>query len=231
MAAWQAGGSLHSANARPGAFQRGAAGNMGRPAFAACVALFLFTAGCSETESGPRKSAEKPAAPVTGQSALWRMYQVARAWAPDAQVLRVSSIAVPEVAPVRGKSGAWEATFTSEGKGRRRAYTYSVVESQDGPHQGVFAGQEEDWSGPGGQDAPFPIGAVAIDTDAAYKTAAGQAREYEKKHPGKPITLLLENVGRYPNPAWRVIWGASAGTSDYSVYVDATTGKWLETVH
>jgi len=197
---------------------------------AAC-ALFLLLAGCSETDSGqPGASAKKPAAPVTGQSALWRMYQVARAWAPDAQVLGMNSIRISKVAPVRGKSGAWEATFTSEAKGRRRAYTFSVVESQDGPHQGVFAGLEESWSGPDGLSAPFPIAAVEIDTDAAYKTAEGKAGEYEKKRPGKPITWLLEKVRKYSNPAWRVIWGASVGTSEFSVYVDASTGQWLETV-
>jgi hypothetical protein len=159
------------------------------------------------------------------------MYQVARSWAPDAQVLRLNSMAVSEVAPVRGKAGAWEATFTSAAKGRRRAYTYSVVESQDGLHQGVFGGLEEEWSGDSGQATPFLVAAVEIDSDAAYKAAEGKAGEYEKKQPGKPITFLLEKVAKYPGPAWRVIWGASAGTSAFSVYVDASTGLWLETVH
>jgi len=159
------------------------------------------------------------------------MYQVARSWAPDAQVLRMRSVSIADVAPVRGKSGAWEATFTSETKGRKRSYTYSVLETVDGPHKGVFAGQEESWSGPEGLSAPFVIAAVEIDTDAVYKTAEGKAAEYEKKEPGKPITWLLEKVRKYPNPAWRVVWGASVETSEFSVYVDASTGQWLETMH
>jgi hypothetical protein len=52
-----------------------------------------------------------------------------------------------------------------------------------------------------------------------------------KKYPDKPISYQLEWTGRYPDPAWRVIWGESVGTSDYSVYVDALTGKYLATVH
>jgi hypothetical protein len=158
------------------------------------------------------------------------MYQVARAWAPDAQVLSMNSIQLSEAAPVRGKSGAWGATFTSEAKGRKRSYTYSVVESQDGVHQGVFGGLEESWAGPEGLSVPFLIAAVEIDTDAAYKTAEGKAAAYEKKQPGKPVTWLLEKVRKYPNPAWRVIWGASVETSEFSVYVDASTGQWLETM-
>ena len=30
---------------------------------------------------------------------------------------------------------------------------------------------------------------------------------------------------------WRVIWGDSVSSSDYSVYVDATTGTYLEKAH
>ena len=45
-----------------------------------------------------------------------------------------------------------------------------------------------------------------------------------------PVTFLLEFTKRFPNPAWRVIWGESVGTSDFSIFVDATTGEYLETM-
>jgi hypothetical protein len=38
-------------------------------------------------------------------------------------------------------------------------------------------------------------------------------------------------VKKYQDPVWRIIWGESAGTSDFSVYVDASTGDYLETLH
>ena len=71
--------------------------------------------------------------------------------------------------------------------------------------------------------------AVKIDTDAAYKTAlANGGAEYEKKNPGKPITFLLEKVAKHPDPVWRVIWGESVSQSNFSVYVDASTGEFRE---
>jgi len=45
------------------------------------------------------------------------------------------------------------------------------------------------------------------------------------------ISMLLEKNKQYPNPAWRIIWGESAGTSGLSVFIDASTGEFLETFH
>jgi hypothetical protein len=193
-------------------------------------ALFLILTACSEPPKTAEKKEPEKLEPATGQAALWKMYQVARSWAPDAEVLRMDSVHLTEVPEVRGKAGAWQATFTSAAKGRARSYTYSVVEAQGNLHKGVFAGLEEGWTGPQGATQPFLILAVKIDTDAAYRTALGKAADYEKKSPGKPITLLLEKDKKFPNPVWRVIWGESVGTSDFSVYVDASLGAYLETM-
>lgn len=193
-------------------------------------ALFLILAACSEPPKAAEKKEPEKLEPVTGQTALWKMYQVARSWAPDAEVLKMDNLHLTEVPEVRGKAAAWQAMFTSVTKGRSRSYTYSIVESQGNLHKGVFADLEEGWTGPHGVTAPFLIAAVKIDTDAAYQTALGKAAEYEKKSPGKPITWLLEKDKKFPNPAWRVIWGESVGTSDFSVYVDASIGTYLETM-
>src|SRR5690242_7905677 len=106
----------------------------------------MMLAGCSAEPVG--KKAAKPIEPVTGQTALFRMYQVARTWAPDARVLKMNSILLTDVPQVRGKAGAWQATFTSADKGMAKSYTYSVAEEQGNLHQGVYAGQTESWSGP-----------------------------------------------------------------------------------
>jgi len=195
-------------------------------------ALLLILAGCSEPAPKAEVKAEKPE-PITGQSALYKMFQVARtAWATDAQVLRVNSIILPEVPTAPGKAGAWEATFVSPSLSRARSYTFCIVEGPGNLHKGPFAGLEESWSGPHGINAPFPAIAVKIDTDAAYQTALSNGgADYDKKDPGKPITLLLEKVSKFPDPAWRVIWGESVGTAGFSVYVDASTGAFLEKMH
>ena len=191
-------------------------------------ALALFLAGCSEPVPTSTKEAEKPPEPVTGQSAFWKMYSVARVWDPQCAVLKMGSIALSQVPAVRGKSGAWGATFVSASKGKSLSYTFSVVEAEGNLHKDVFAGSEEPW---GGQDLTFPALAVKIDTDAALETALKKAGDYERKNPGKPITMQLERVKKYQDPVWRIIWGESAGTSDFSVYVGASTGDYLETLH
>ena len=203
--------------------------------FVLAGASILFLAGCSDTatDTVAKKEAEKPPEPVTGQSAVFKMYQVARSWASDAQVLKVNSILLSEVPDVpRGKAAAWQANFVDPSGSRARSYTYSIVEAQANLHKGVFAGLEESWSGPHGNTAPFVMAAIKVDTDAALETAMKEGgADYDKKNPGKPITFLLEKVAKYPDPVWRVIWGESVGTSNFSVYVDASTGEFKEKLH
>jgi hypothetical protein len=198
-------------------------------------ALALMLAGCSSetpTRTQAKKAEEKPPEPVTGRDALYSMYRSARSWGADAQILKLGSIPVPGVKPEPGKAGAWQVTFVSPSKARARSWTFSVVEGEGNLHKGPFAGLEEGWSGPRGVTKPFIIAAVKIDTDAAYQTAMKQkqAIEYDKKNPGKPIVYLLESTSKHPDPAWRVLWGESVGTSNFSVLVDASTGDFLEIV-
>ena len=86
------------------------------------------------------------------------------------------------------------------------------------------------WSGPHGTQKPFLIAAVKTDSDEVYKTALKKGADYDKKHPDMPIVFLLEKTDRFPNPAWRVIWGGSAGTSNFSIFVDASTALYLQTM-
>lgn len=195
-------------------------------------ALFLLVQACSEAPKQAEKTQPpaKPPEPVTGRYAFHQMYIAARSWAPDVMVLNLASIPLPEVQSVPGKAGAWQATFVSESRGRARMYTYSVVESAGNLHKGVFSGSEEQFSGQRGQQRPFLAEALKTDSDEVYKEALKHAAEYDKKHPGMIITFVLESTPRFPDPAWRVIWGESVSTSNFSVYIDATTGKYLQTM-
>jgi hypothetical protein len=200
------------------------------------IALLAILTACSDTPAptAAKKEAEK-VEPVTGQSAVFKMYQMARSWAPDSQVLKMQSMRLSEVKDgPPGTAPAWEATFVSAAKSKSRSYTFSIVEGEANLHKGAFAGPEESWSGPSGTTTPFLMAAIKIDTDAAYKTAMesphSKAADYDKKNPGKPITILLERTSKHPNPAWRIVWGESVGTSDFSVLIDASTGEWLETL-
>ena len=192
----------------------------------------------SSCADAPQKAVQKapapPPEPVTGSSAFFQMYTAARGWASDLQSIRMTSINLPEVKKVLGKAAAWQATFVSPERHSARTYTYSVIESAGNLHKGVFAGLEEGWSGPRGPAKPFVIQALKKDSDAAYETAmkkGKKAAEYSKANPDKNISFLLEQNIKFPNHlTWRVIWGDSVGTSNYSVYVDASTGEYLETM-
>ncbi|MEO7652400.1 MAG: hypothetical protein ABIZ80_18195 [Bryobacteraceae bacterium] len=199
------------------------------------AASLVFVSACSEAPkvSEKKKEPEPPAEPVSGSSAFFKMYTAARGWAGDVQGLQMISIHLPEVKSVPGKSGAWRVMFVSQSMKRARTYTYSVMEADGNLHKGVFAGNDESWSGPKGMAKPFLIQALKIDSDAAYQTAVKKgksAAEYIKKNPDMNVAFLLEQTNRFPSLTWRVIWGESVGTSNYSVYVDASTGEYLETM-
>src|SRR5580704_8727786 len=130
-----------------------------------CLGSLLWV-GCSDSAPvATKKEPEKPAEAISGESALFRMYQTARSgFSADAQVLKLNSIHLPEVPETPGRCGAWQATFTSANLGKMRTYTYYVVEQEGNSHKGVFAIGDEAWSGHSGQNTAFDIRAASIDS-------------------------------------------------------------------
>ncbi len=194
------------------------------------LGTILFLAACSEPPKPPvSQEAEKPPEPIEGQKAFFQMYVAARAWASDVQALTLESLRIPEVKPEGAKFGAWRATFVSPSRQRAISFTYSVVESYGNLHKGVFRGHEEGYS-PGELTQPWPVSAFKISSEKALAAALKQrqTQAYVKKHPNVPITFILEKTRRHPNVVWRVVWGESVSTSDYSVFIDASTGDFLE---
>ena len=197
-----------------------------------CLTM-LIPLACSEApKTGPEKSAKPvvPPSPVTGRFAFQRMFMQGRAWAADAQPLSLSAIYLKQVPAEAGKCGAWQATFVSAQIAKARTYTYSVVDT-GGIREGVLAGREEPWNGPRGQQQPFNPQALHVDSDEAFRSAAKESTDFIKKNPDLPVLFLLEQTPRFPNLAWRVIWGETLGSSRYSVFVDASTGRYLQTLH
>ncbi len=192
---------------------------------------FIFLAACSDApKTVEQKAPPKAPEPLTGREAFQRAYPQARGWAVDAQPLQIQSVNLGQLKAEKGKAGAWQITFVSPSLARVKTYSYLAVEGEGGLHEGVFAGPDESYT-PRSDASPFPIAAIKVDSDEAYKTAAEKSAEYMKKNPNKPMVFLMEQGRRFPDPTWRVIWGDSVGTSDYSVFVDATTGKYLQTMH
>jgi hypothetical protein len=194
---------------------------------ASAVAAMCLLAACAEAPK-PAPKPKEPPQPITGLSAIFRMYQMARTWAPDAMPLRAQSVNLQSVASDGGKAGAWIGTFVSESRKKSRSYTYSAIEGE-GFHEGVFARLEEDWAGPTRQSQPFRIEALKKDSEAAWTVAAEKSQAFIKKNPDVPVFFLVEYSDRFPNPAWRVIWGESVSKSGYSIFVDTVDGIFLMT--
>jgi len=192
--------------------------------------LILFLSSCSDApKTAEQKQPPNPPEALTGRQAFQRMYPQARGWAPDAQPLQIRSVNLAQVKADKGKAGAWQVIFVSASLGKAKTYTYSAVE--DGSlHEGVFGSAEESFT-PRGDSSPIPIAAIKVDSDDAYNTAAEKSADYIKKNPAKPVMFLMELSRRFADVTWRVIWGDSVSTSDYSVFVDGTTGQYLEKMH
>src|SRR5271170_8110363 len=193
--------------------------------------LMLVSSACSDApKTVEEKQPPKPQEALTGRQAFQRMYPQARGWAPDAQPLQIRSLKLAQVQAGDGKAGVWQVIFVSPSLGKAKTYTWSAVEGDGNLHEGVFGGLQEDYT-PRADSSPFQISAIKVDSDEAYATAAKESADYIKKNPNKPVMFLMELGKRFPDVTWRVIWGASVGTSDYSVFVDGSTGKYLERMH
>ena len=188
------------------------------------LAALLLTA-CSDTPAPVTKAPEPPPSPITGRQAFQYMYGSSRIWATDSMPLTIRSLNVPDVKPENGKAGAWEVVFVSAAMARARTYTWSAVETET-VHKGVFPGPQESWRP--GPNQPFSPALLKVDTTEALIAAINISGPYLNK-PGQrpPVNYLLnfETATRFPNPVWRVLWGGSVSSAEYTVTVDASTGK------
>jgi hypothetical protein len=192
----------------------------------------LIAAACSLlvscSEPPKPKEPEKPPAPVTGRYALQQMFVAARTWAPDLQIASMTSMHFTQVPSEPGKAGGWQVTFVSPSLRQSRTYTWAGADISPSIHKGITDERPDGWSSNGRE---FPIAAVKVDTDDAYKVALEKVSEYAAKHPDMIITYQLEKNSRVPDAVWRIVWGENVSTSSDSVLVDASTGQYMGTLH
>ena len=193
----------------------------------AFLALILLLSACSDAPTETKvKQPEKPSAPITARQAFQYTYPAARAWAGDAEPIRVRSIHLTDVPAEPGKAGAWEITYVSAMQQGARVYTWSAIEASETLHKDVFAAKPQAWNGSSGQEKPFAASLFQIDTPAALETAMSSSKAYLDKPGTKPpVNFLLEFTPRFQDPVWRVMWGETVGQAEYTVFVDAATGQ------
>jgi hypothetical protein len=199
---------------------------------AVCAAA-LILAACSEapksaskTEEAEKKEPARPPEPVSAKTAFWEMYTSARSWATDLQPLKIDSKEVPGIKNDGGKAGMWEVTFGSPSKHEYRVYSYAVVAAPPEIYKGVAVGRSLPWGGSTRDVMAFPTSELAVDSDAAYKTASVQAAPWLKQHPDKKASIQLWDSYRYETPVWYVLWGDKK--LGYGVFVNAKTGAAIK---
>jgi hypothetical protein len=190
------------------------------------IAAVAMLTGCSDSPPPTPRQTEPPPAPVTGRQAFQYLYGSSRIWASDSMPLTIRSLHAPGVTSGKGTAGAWEVVFVSPMNARARTYTWSAVEAE-GLHRGVFPGPQETWH-PGGPNQPFSPALLKVDTPEALDAATKSAVSYLSKPGQRPLVdylLDFEAATRFPNPVWHVLWGGTLSSAEYSVTVDASTGK------
>jgi hypothetical protein len=194
------------------------------------IAALLSLGGCSSGPA-PKKeaAAKKPVEPVTGQSGIFQMYQVARTWAKDAMLIKVDNLDIPEAKPQPGKYGVWRATFVSLEKKQKRDYLYAVADSEGGIIKGARAGSESMYAA-NPQIRPIAITDVKTDTPAALEEALKnkEVKEFADKNPNEPVQFILEWTGQTMDPCWRVYWGPTLSMAKANVWINSKTGKFVK---
>ena len=178
------------------------------------------TSAVTEAKTEPPPGPPKP---VSAKTAYWEMYKPARTWATDLMPIGMNDVEVEGMPIEKGKAMVWTVAFVSPSLHQLRTYTYSVVNKAP-IYKGVKADSPLPWAGPAADAMPFQTSEFAIDSDAAYTTAADKADAWLKKHEGKVPVMKLGNATRYPAPMWYLMWGDKK--DGYVAFVNATTGTF-----
>jgi hypothetical protein len=191
------------------------------------IAGLLLLSGCSSAPPPAETKVEKkkpsmPTGPITGLTAFYEMYKVARQIAPDIQAASLTGNDVEGVKSEDGKYVMWTAVFVSASMKQATTFTYSTDDKALVP-RGVNNASSVRWGGPSQNAMPFSTSDFSVDSDAAYKAAAGKAADWLTKNADKPVTIFaLGNASSFPAPMWYIRWGTKTG--GFAVYVNASTG-------
>ena len=191
--------------------------------FTACSEAPKPAADTKKEQAAPKKEeAPVPSGPVAAKSAFYEMYKPAREWAADLLPLTLTAGDIPGMTNEAGKAARWTAVFVSPARKEARTFFYAVADHGPDTHKGVTSGGTQTWTGETPKSRPFQITQFAIDSDAAYKTAATKAAGWLKGHPGRKPEMVLANSARFPGPVWQVMWGTQK--NGYVTWIDATSG-------
>jgi hypothetical protein len=196
-----------------------------------------FASGCATLIScgipSTSKEAEEPPAPPEAVSALRAItfaYGKARTKAQDIDILRISNLNLEKVPGGEGKAGAWQFQFVSRSNSSIYNVRYAVADELPSFREGAWDAGTQAYRPDGMRSKPFVMHALRCDSTEAYEIAVENAQSYLQKQTPEslpPVHFLLELTDIYALPTWRVYWGNSLSTAEYSVYVDANQSKFV----
>ncbi len=155
-------------------------------------------------------------------------YGKARPKASDLDIFNISNLNLESVPSAEGKAGAWQFQFVSQSKKAIYSMRYAVADELPSFREGAWDSGSQSYSPRGMRAKPFPVQALRCDSTVAYEIAMENAKEYLKNEKVPPVHFILEQTDMYALPTWRVYWGNSLSTAEYSVYIDANQSKFLK---
>lgn len=169
-----------------------------------------------------------PPEPVSAMRAFTFAFGKARTKGADLEIFSISNLNLEGVKSEGGKAGAWQFQFVSPSKGAIYSMRYAVADELPSFREGAWDSGSQSYSPRGMRAKPFPVQALRCDSTEAYKIAVENAADYLKKEDLPPVNFMLELTDMYALPTWRVYWGNSLSTAEYSVYIDANQSKFLK---
>lgn len=186
----------------------------------------LLTSCASESAKEPAEPPPPPE-PISAQRALTFAFGKARSKAQDLDIFSISNLNLASVPSAEGKAGAWQFRFLSRSQSTIYNVRYAVADELPSFREGAWDAGSQGYSPQGSRAKPFTLQALRCDSTTAYEIAVENAKDYLKKEVVPPVHFLLELTDMYALPTWRVYWGNSLSTAEYSVYVDANQSKFV----
>jgi hypothetical protein len=191
------------------------------------ASLFLFAASSC---NAPPKAAKAPPVPeyLSGREAFQKLYVAAHSVAGDVQPYRMESRYTKGSPILQGKSGLWHVDFASPSRKLSKTFTWSGLVGDDTPERGVSHGLDDPYNSGNTATHLFEAQILKIDTDEALKVAQQHGGEkLTQSDPNQPIFFVLDYDPGKSELMWHVIYGTGQYDAKLTVFVDASSGRFL----
>jgi hypothetical protein len=197
------------------------------------TAIALLLTACSTDGGTPAAGpttghstsrAPAPAKLETGRVAFQYTYVAARAWRPDAQPISLESQPTKAANGQDGKAAVWRGTFGSASRQAMKSWSWSGVDAEDAPPEGINPGGEDSWNSNNVSEKSFDFLFLKVDSEDALKTAlAHGGKQRLAKEPDARVKYALHWDPRANALHWVVIFQTA---KSLAVRINASSGAF-----